>query len=299
MLVDLVDARVRRAELDHLRADAGDEAAVGRAAGGRQLGRDAGLGADRVRQRVGQRAARRQERLARQRPVERGVEAMAFDDGGVSGVTLAGIPISVDANGDLWVNYAGPGYTFPHYSAADVIAGRIEGEALREAYGRDVVVERRRAFLQVGEVGIGELRAGTAHLLLGALDEVRADAVSEPARSRMQQHPERVALVEADLDEVVPGAERPELLAGEPARDFGMPLDDPLPLVFHRAPRGDDRGRHAVPPVFLPRPALARSADRIFSAWAAITPTSSAGRNSQAYFSTRIEYPPSRAAFVP
>jgi adenylate cyclase len=56
---------------------------------------------------------------------------MAFDDGGVRGVTLAGIPISVDANGDLWVNYAGPAHTFPHYSAADVIAGRIDGEALR------------------------------------------------------------------------------------------------------------------------------------------------------------------------
>ena len=47
MLVDLVDAGVGRAELDHLRADVRDEAAVGRAAGGRQLGVDAGFRLDR------------------------------------------------------------------------------------------------------------------------------------------------------------------------------------------------------------------------------------------------------------
>jgi adenylate cyclase len=66
------------------------------------------------------------------RRTQRGtILGMAFDDAGVTGVTLAGIPIPVDANGNLWVNYAGPSHTFPHYSAADVIAGRVEGEALR------------------------------------------------------------------------------------------------------------------------------------------------------------------------
>ena len=57
---------------------------------------------------------------------------MVLDDDGVASVTIAGIPIPVDANGDLWVNYAGPAYTFPHFSAADVIAGRVEGGALRD-----------------------------------------------------------------------------------------------------------------------------------------------------------------------
>jgi hypothetical protein len=38
VLVDLVDAGVDRAELDDLRADLGDEAAVAGAAGGRELG---------------------------------------------------------------------------------------------------------------------------------------------------------------------------------------------------------------------------------------------------------------------
>jgi hypothetical protein len=41
--VDLVDGGVDRADLDHLRADVGDEAAVRGAAGGRQFGFDAGF----------------------------------------------------------------------------------------------------------------------------------------------------------------------------------------------------------------------------------------------------------------
>ena len=57
---------------------------------------------------------------------------MTLDDDGVAGVTLAGVPIPVDANGNLWVSYAGPAYTFPHFSAADVIAGRVKGDALRD-----------------------------------------------------------------------------------------------------------------------------------------------------------------------
>ncbi len=40
--VDLVDGRVERAEFDHLRADIGDEAAVGSAAAGGEFGIDAG-----------------------------------------------------------------------------------------------------------------------------------------------------------------------------------------------------------------------------------------------------------------
>ena len=50
-LVDLVDRRVDRAELDDLAADVGDEAAVRRAAGARELRRDPGDVRDRRRRR--------------------------------------------------------------------------------------------------------------------------------------------------------------------------------------------------------------------------------------------------------
>ncbi len=57
---------------------------------------------------------------------------MALDDDGVAGVAIAGIPIPVDADGNLWVNYSGPAHTFAHFSAADVLAGRVQGDALRD-----------------------------------------------------------------------------------------------------------------------------------------------------------------------
>jgi hypothetical protein len=51
-----------------------------------------------------------------------------------------------------------------------------------------------------------------SHLLLGALDEVRADAVPDAARARVQHHPHPPVLVQADLDEVVARAERTQLV---------------------------------------------------------------------------------------
>ena len=47
--------------------------------------------------------------------------------------------------------------------------------------------------------------------LLGELDEVGTDAVSHPARARVQHHPHPLLLVETDLDEVVAGTEGAEV----------------------------------------------------------------------------------------
>src|ERR1019366_5481872 len=66
--VDLVDARIDRAEFDDLGTDALDEAAVRRAAGRRELAGDAGVLADGRGERIAQGAGRRQEGLAAERP---------------------------------------------------------------------------------------------------------------------------------------------------------------------------------------------------------------------------------------
>ena len=58
--------------------------------------------------------------------------AISFDQNGVVAVTLGGKPIPVDEEGSLWVNYAGPARTFPHYSAADVLARRVNPENFRD-----------------------------------------------------------------------------------------------------------------------------------------------------------------------
>ena len=71
---------VNRAELDHLIADAGDEAPVRGAAGGGDLGRDAAFGRDGARYRVNQRAARREEGLAGQVPVQRVFKAVLVEN---------------------------------------------------------------------------------------------------------------------------------------------------------------------------------------------------------------------------
>ena len=71
VLVQLVDRRVDRAELDDLAADVGDEAAVGRPALGGQLGTAADDAFDTGRGDVDQASARGQERLAVSGPVDR------------------------------------------------------------------------------------------------------------------------------------------------------------------------------------------------------------------------------------
>src|SRR5690348_7951835 len=64
-LVELVDRRVDRPELDDLGANVGDETTIGRASGARELGCDAARLAYRRAGDIDQPAARREVRLAR------------------------------------------------------------------------------------------------------------------------------------------------------------------------------------------------------------------------------------------
>lgn len=51
---------------------------------------------------------------------------------GVDNITLGDIPIPANEEGRLLINYCGPPKTFPHYSATDVLHGRISGEKFRD-----------------------------------------------------------------------------------------------------------------------------------------------------------------------
>jgi hypothetical protein len=75
----------------------------------------------------------------------------------------------------------------------------------------DVVAEVLGALRQIREVLVGQVDHPALHLPLGEGDEVRADAVADPARARVQHDPHVLALVEAHLDEVVAGPERAEV----------------------------------------------------------------------------------------
>ena len=101
-------------------------------------------------------------------------------------------------------------------------------EILRPAHGPDVVVEQLRAFDQVGQVLVRQVNEPALHFLLGALDEIGPDAVADAARAGMQHGPDPVALVQADLDEVVAGAERAQVACVVGREGLGMVLDDRL-----------------------------------------------------------------------
>jgi adenylate cyclase len=67
--------------------------------------------------------------------------------GGVESLRLGGISIPLDARGNLWIRYRGPGRTFPYLSAGDVLSGRIPKERLR---GKIV-------FVGVSAAGLGDI----------------------------------------------------------------------------------------------------------------------------------------------
>ena len=84
-------------------------------------------------------------------------------------------------------------------------------EILRPADRLDIIVEMVGPFREIGEVLVRQVDEPFAHVLLRQLDEEAADRVADAARARMEHHPHAVRLVEAELDEVVAGAERAEM----------------------------------------------------------------------------------------
>ena len=92
----------------------------------------------------------------------------------------------------------------------------------RPPHRRHVVLEAGRPFLEPCEVAVGQLAIEREHLFACALDEVAPDTVSHSARTRVEHDPHRVRLVEAKLDEVVPGTKRSQMRHVETAIDDGV-----------------------------------------------------------------------------
>ena len=87
---------------------------------------------------------------------------------------------------------------------------------------------------------------------LGALDEGAANRVAGPTRARVQHHPHTVALIEAQLDEVVPGSEGAERVDVVRASETRGGLCDCLEArgeVFPGCQSGIGRGT-PCPPIF-------------------------------------------------
>ena len=58
--------------------------------------------------------------------------AITLGETGVEGIKLGDYDIPTDVTGRMLVNYLGPGKTFPHCSASDLLNGRIDGAVLKD-----------------------------------------------------------------------------------------------------------------------------------------------------------------------
>ena len=147
-----------------------------------------------------------------------------------------------------------------------------QGESLRPAELGDVAVELGRALDQVGEVGVRQRDPPRLHRRLGDLDVRLGDLVADAPAARVQEQPDRVRLVEADLDEVVAAAQRAELqlpVAGVRRRvEAGLGCQR-LELGDARLGGRDDlavvgagRGRHGPLDLLAQGPAVGRQVGR-------------------------------------
>lgn len=75
--------------------------------------------------------------------------AIRFGPEGVAGIRLGDQALPVDHRGRLLVDYRGPGRTFPHVSAAELLAGRVPPEIFRD----------KLVVVGVSAVGAGDVRA--------------------------------------------------------------------------------------------------------------------------------------------
>ncbi len=126
---------------------------------------------------------------------------------------------------------------------------------LRPVHRADVVLEVLRALRQVREVLVRQVDHPLAHVVLCQLDEKGAEAIAHATRSRVQQEPDVLVLIEADLDEMVPRAQRPEVIDALHMIQLRILVDDrldtPAPSSPTR-PRDAPEHRDHAPRSFFP-----------------------------------------------
>src|SRR5262245_60704526 len=122
-----------------------------------------------------------------------------------------------------------------------------ERKVLRPAHRLDVIVEVRRALLQVCKILVGQIGQMLAHVLLGQLDEVGADLVPHAARAAVEHEPHPIGLVQAHLDEVVARAKSAEV--HHVVRVFDLPVlaRDRLETSLEPHPCLEGRRRRILP----------------------------------------------------
>ncbi|MDQ7004303.1 MAG: adenylate/guanylate cyclase domain-containing protein [Ghiorsea sp.] len=111
--------------------------------------------------------------------------AVVVGDVGVEEVRLGSLNIQTDTSGSMLLNHYGPGQTFAHYSAADILNNRLEGDELKDK----VVI------FGVTAVAVLDIRATPFDPVFPGV-EAHAVAISNILNSEELQRPPAVEIIE-------------------------------------------------------------------------------------------------------
>ena len=102
---------------------------------------------------------------------------LVLNEAGVESIQIEDVQIPVDESGRLLINYLGPAKTFPHYSIADIIHGRLSPDLFRDK----IVIVGATA------TGIYDLRV-TPHSNVYPGVEIHANIIDNILRQNFLQH---------------------------------------------------------------------------------------------------------------
>lgn len=110
-------------------------------------------------------------------------------------VQLGSVPIPLDVEGRMLFNFAGPGQTFPHYSAADVLRGAIPAETFKDAI----------VLIGATAIGIFDLRVTPYSTVFPGV-EIHATAIENILAQTFLRRPPWMELVVFGLILLLPAA---------------------------------------------------------------------------------------------
>ena len=117
--------------------------------------------------------------------------AIRFSASGVDSVRFGALSIPVEEDGQLLVNFRGPGRTFHHISAGDVLAGRVPPDAFHD----------KLVLVGVSAVGVGDVRAAPFDSVFPGV-EIHANVLDNVLRQDFIYRPRWIGSVRLGLPDI-------------------------------------------------------------------------------------------------
>jgi len=115
-----------------------------------------------------------------------------FGAGGVESIRFGSLVVPVEEDGQLLLNYRGKGRTFKHYSAADVLAGRVPPETFKD----------KLVLVGVTAVAVGDVRAAPFDAVFPGV-EIHATVLDNILRQDFIYRPKWLGSARAGLADIV------------------------------------------------------------------------------------------------